>query len=182
MTQSQLLDEFRRALGLSVLRTDCTVQAVEGVETDPWLVQLADGWYTEQLQTADARLLPTANQSQSAVTTSMRGGRVLVRADSRRVRVLAVQMAEWSRAVVPVPLEEVQERLARLASPFGTAGCGDPLAVLMPDGSLQLAPDCEEGLTNLSCVTDPRPLYTFHPSLLSTIAEYVNRTQPFNNP
>ncbi|MDE7467106.1 MAG: hypothetical protein K2M61_01980 [Muribaculaceae bacterium] len=175
MTQSRMLDEFRRALGMSVLRTDCTVQAVEGVEVDPWLEQLLDGWYTEQLLTADARLLPVTNQSQSAATSAMHGGMLRVRPDAQRVRVLAVQMADWTHAVEPVAFEQAGELLARMASPYSAPGPGSPLAVLMPDGSLQLCPDGEGGLTNLLCVTDPRPLYTFHPALLNTIVPYVNR-------
>ena len=119
--------------------------------------------------------LPVSNQSQSAATSAMHGGMLRVRPDAQRVRVLAVQMADWTHAVEPVAFEQAGELLARMASPYSAPGPGSPLAVLMPDGSLQLCPDGEGGLTNLLCVTDPRPLYTFHPALLDTIVPYVNR-------
>lgn len=175
LTKSQVLDEFRRALGLSTLRTDCSVEAVDGIELTPLLEQWADAWYSTQLRTADPALLPVSNLSQSVTPAAMHDNMLNVRRDSSRIRVLAVKMADWSRPVVPITLESASQRLERLASPFGTPGCADPLAVLMPDGSVIFGPNCQGGLTDFLCVIDPRPQYVFHPDLLSTITDFVNR-------
>lgn len=173
MTKTQVLDEFRRALGFSAAYPGCTVEAVDGIDPDSWLAQLADDWYTRLLKSADTRMIPTKDSSQSAVVSASRGGLVKVRRDPGRVRTLLVQMADWLRPVIPVPFEEAQEQLSRLASPFGAPGAGRPLAVELPDGSLLLGPDSQGGLTALMCVTDPRPTYTLHPALLATIKDYL---------
>lgn len=179
LSRSQVLDEFRRALGLSTLRADCSVSAVEGVETDSWLLLQADLWYTRLLRTADPHLLPVENLCQSARTSALHDGMLAVRKDHTRVRTLMVKMADWIHPVAPVPFTDAAQRLARLSSPFGRPGVADPLAVEMPDGSLWLCPDCEGGLSDLLCVIDPRPdRYILHPSLLGTIADYFKTSDP----
>lgn len=175
LNTSSLLEYRRIAAGLKFLRSDCTVERTDGIDTDAMLSQGLRQRYLHLLDTAPAHLLPVSDVAESVVISGASGGRASASLPEECRRLLNIRLSAWTRPAIPVRREDY-DRLPcsrRELNPFAAPGNAGPVAVLEADGSLTLMP-APEGATvaRAMAVTDPgEGTYTLDDSLLDVLAE-----------
>ena len=149
LSHSEMLARWRRALGLSTLRTDCSIEAVEGIDIDAVITDKMRKWYLDLLDSADPALLPVER----------------ITADFGRARrILEVKFSGWKRAAVPLTSSEAIPFLSRRSNARRCPTPEHPVAVLTPKG---IHPYPEGNLEYIVGVIDPGPdVYILDESLL----------------
>ena len=167
-TDSQMLSLWMDRLDLNPIHTGCSIQTVEGLDTESEIRRRMRQWYLNLLDTAPPSLLPVSeNAMGTALSSEGLFYRVALPEATRRV--VSVKAQGWLAAVAPLSADEAAARLGRIASPFGRPGNNSPLAVYS-DGALLVTPVNIPALDSLRLVLDPGPtVYTLDDSLLSTI-------------
>ncbi len=180
-SETEIITLWRRVLGFDPTRTDCTVEAVDGIGIDEWIRPRIRQWYLNLLDTAPARLLPVNEFGRAAGITVMGHSIALITTPDSARRVISLKLQGWSRAIVPVAESLASDQLARLASPYGKPGNGNPLAVIRADGSILAAPVDIPVVESLRAVADTSPgTYTFDESLIASIPK-LNNLQTHTN-
>ncbi len=151
---NQILEYRRIAAGLRFLRTDCTVERVDGIDVDSTAAASLRLRYLQLLDTAPAHLLPTADiASQIAVSAY---GTAYLPASCRRL--LNIRLSHWRLPAFPVSRADfnLSPRRRRVLNRYCAPGPVEPLAVTEPDGSLSLWPFSPSGsVVRAIAVIDP---------------------------
>lgn len=171
-TSAQMLALWRRRLGYDAVRTDCTVEAVDGHDVDTLIATAMRAWYLRQLDEAPASLVNTARAIPASVSSLGAGVMQAVLPAACR-RVIAVTAARWNlpARLVDARSPEATALMSRIRSPYAMPGDSSPLAVIAPD-RLYLLPLDEGDAFVIDAVIDPGDQsYIIDESLLSTIPE-----------
>lgn len=167
LSSSEMLALWRRHLGLSPSRRDCSVEIVEGIDVDDIIAQRIRSWYLDLLDNAPPCLLPTRDYSPDVrMTLSLDSpwGEIALPPQARRP--LSVCLKGWVTDAPVLSPAQAAPRIARMASPFGMPGPCEPLAIRGPDGIVRVTP-LAGPVSSLIAVDDPSPdAYTLDPSLL----------------
>lgn len=167
-TSTEMLALWRRALGLEIARTDCTVEVFEGIDLNADILSRMRRWYLSLLDTAPPELLPVADFAQTATITPRSDGGCDIALPAKARRILAVKLSGWKNQAVPLSLTDALPRLVRMASPFAGPGPCQPLAILEA-GSLRVYPAADK-IELLLAVSDPGPeAYILDETLLKNL-------------
>lgn len=164
-----MLELWRRSLGFAPRRAGCSVTVYEGVDYDDLIERRMRQWYLHLLDTADPRLLPTADlASKAAVSIGEDSDWAVVALPDEARRPLSVRLRGWlADAKVITPLE-ADHAVARMASPYAKPGPRTPLAVF--DGhSIRVTPRTGIVDSLIAVVDLGEDEYILDSSLLSTI-------------
>lgn len=171
LSKTEMLSIWRREHGFEPLRTDCTVEATDGIDIDAWLEPKMRRWYLRLLDTAPVHLLPVRELSRSVTLSSTSAPLAVVTPPEGVRRVISVRLQGWQRPVQPVAEGEAAAALARTASPYGRPGPCEPLAVVRPDGTLLVGPVDIPVIDSFRAVVDPGPeTYTLDESLIDGLS------------
>ena len=170
LSSSEMLALWRRALGFETLRTDCSVEAVEGIDIDAAISLRMRQWYLDLLDSADPDLLPVSDIApQASLSQPQNDGSAIICLPENARRVLSLRLNRWMRYASPRTPDSVSDILALMASPYGRPGIYSPLAVLLPH-ALMVAPAQSDSIASLLAVIDPGPeSYILDESLLALI-------------
>lgn len=171
-TSAQMLALWRSRLGFDAVRTDCTVEAVDGHDVDSLIAQAMRSWYLRQLDEAPASLVNMA-RALPVSATSLGAGVMQVRLPDTCRRVTAVTAARWNlpARLVDADAPDAVALMSRIGSPYGMPDNYCPVAVIAPD-RLYLLPLDEGDAFMIDGVIDPGDeSYIIDESLLSTIPE-----------
>lgn len=169
LSKQQMLEIWRKRLGLQPRMADCSVAAFEGIDLDDLIAARMREWYLGLLDNAPAHLIPTADiASDVAIRLDDSPLWLTVSLPDSIRRPLSVKLKGWMVSVPVLSVEEAATTVARMASPYARPGVYAPLAVISPMG-LRVTPAA--GLVEeLIAVSDSGPeSYILDESLLSTI-------------
>lgn len=160
LSRSEMLSLWRTRRAIEPPRLDCSVERADGPDVDTILVGEMRAWYLHKLDTAPvAQLAPVMLLYDVLQVVSYSGRLAVVKPPEDTRRVLHVYCQEWSQPVEPVSTPEQVARAA--ANPLWRR----PLAAMMPDGSVMVAP-CKGFVTEMTVITDPGPeTYEFDDSI-----------------
>lgn len=179
LSESEMLQLWRRLKLLEPLRDDCVVERTDGVALDVLLANEMRAWYLERLLTEPISRLPLSDISQSVVPTRTSDGAGLLDLPADCLRLAAVHCKGWhSDALLiedndpdaKVDAELAGEALAQ-ANPFARGRCSRPVAIHSP-GQLRLytPPAGPIVIDRLLAVTlPPDGTYPLSPFLLSQL-------------
>ncbi len=139
---SQMLEYRRVAAGLKFLRSDCTVELVDGIDIDATDSASLRSLYLQVLDTAPAHLLPTSDLASQISLHLDAGFRARAKLPAACRRLLNIRLSNWLRPAFPVSREEYdsQPRRRKELNPFTTPGTLEPVAIIEADGTLTLMP------------------------------------------
>lgn len=170
---TQLLEYRRVAAGLKFLRSDCSIERVDGIDIDSADTLDLRRRYLQLLDTAPAHLLPTAD---IADEISLRSG-VNFRGEARLPencrRLLNIRLSSWTRPALPLErnLYDSWPPSRKELNPWSAPTSSRPVAVLEHDGSLTLIPaprNCT--VASAIAVVDPgEDTFTLDESLLDAL-------------
>lgn len=174
-TLSQMVSVWRQRAGLMPARTDCSIEAEDGIDIDALLQAEIRKWQLRMLDTADPAMLGITDiAARCVVGTDLRGRHYIILPDDCR-RVVSVRMASWLRPVTPMSPEQSLRRMQLAANPYGAPGPAGPLAVAYP-GRLDIFPG-ETRISSLKVVIDPGPeTITVDESLLPSGKNIITET------
>lgn len=178
LSKAEMIERRRRALALTPLRTDCTIERTDGIDIDATLEQELRRWYLNLLDTAEPRLLAPENIA-GRLACSTTGDddcrAVVVELPSNCRRVFDLKLEGWTHAVPVLPHSELARVIACQQNPYTRATPWRPVAVLGAGGDDGRSPDIlawpSTGLFPsaqiVTAVTDPGPeLYILDESAL----------------
>lgn len=174
-TSSEMLRLWRVAAGLEPLRADCTVEIVEGIDTDAMILNRMRAWYLKLLDTAPAQLLPVADIAPDLHLAHAPGGAATATMPARARRIIDIRLSSWMQPAEPHTDTAAVLRLA--ANPYCAPGPHSP-ACTATGRHLLLTPACAhtDTVVRAMAVTDPGPeTYILDETLLDTIPDILER-------
>lgn len=166
-----MLKLWRSAAGLEPLRSDCSVERIEGIDADAIIGPRMRAWYLRLLDTAPAALLPVADVAGELVLTPDRAGGSATAVMPQRVRrLLDVRLTGWLNAALPRDAAAAARRCRMGLNPYLRPGLTHPMC--LTDGHTMRVEPFEDGdiVAAARAVCDPGPeRYTLDESLLATI-------------
>lgn len=177
-TEQEMIDLWLRRKGFTPLRSDCRIGRSDGAD----LRAIAAGelrlWYERLLASAPASLLDPVDMagSKGVKTFSSLSGGALIQFPPEVVRPLAVKLASWHSPATIIEHDSPEARL-QYAGYGAAGGIVNPVAVRLPDGSLELFSPAYNDFDNLEYLlcavreTDDEgdPLYRLAPAALELI-------------
>lgn len=167
-TLNQMVSLWRQRAGHLPVRTDCSIEAEDGVDIDAIIQGKIRQWQLELLDTADPALLEVSEIAELCAVErdTVRASFIALPAECRRV--ISVQMASWPYPVKPLTPEQASRRQLLSGNPYAAPGPVEPLVTAYP-GRLVIAPG-EARIISLKAITDPGPeTITIDERLLSKI-------------
>lgn len=172
LTESEMLALWKQVMRLDTPRRDCTVEWDDGIDLDALLLTHIKQWYSHQLNTAPAHLLPIEDVA-AQVSLTTRQGIVVATPPEQCVRPVEWKLTEWQRSVTAF-LDPCSHEAMLQLNEWTRGGVCDPAIIdygfqLLMMSSASSMPQLE----NARCVVCPADgSYQFHSSLLSTIPEW----------
>ena len=168
-----MLRLWRIAAGLEPLRADCTVEIIEGIDTDAMIRHHMRAWYLKLLDTAPVQLLPVADIAPDLHLAHAPGGAATATLPSRARRLIDIRLSSWMQPAIPHADPAATLRLA--VNPYCAPGPHSP-ACTATGRHLLLTPARADTDTvvRAMAVTDPGPdAYILDETLLHTIPDIL---------
>ncbi len=151
-TLNQMVTLWRQRAGLTPLRTDCSIEAEDGIDVDRALTARIRQWQLHALDTAPTEMLDVKDIADLCTSRrTLQGTTEITLPDDCR-RVVAVQMASWRVAVAPISAAEACASAVTLDNPYAAAA---PIAIARP-GKLTVYP-AEASVAAILAVMDTGP-------------------------
>lgn len=177
LSTDEMLDQWRLRRELEPLRSDCTVERLDGIDTDALLRNELNDWYRNLLDTAPVEMLSITDIADMVAIVKRDDGSATVRLPEKCRRVVEVMLDCWQR---PARITAADSPLARLQdNPYSRGHTSEPVAVerhrrlqlySIPDGHV---PE----ITSLYCVMEPDDgFYEMDERALSTINSFSYET------
>ncbi len=169
----EMLNQWRLRRALEPLRSDCTVERLDGIDLDVLLRNEINDWYRNLLDTAPVEMLVVTDIS-AMVALSKRGdGSATIRLPERCRRVVEVMLDCWEQPARIVEADTITAQMQE--NPYSRGGITAPVAVKR-HGRLQVysIPSNVDGkIASLQCVLEPEEgFYEMDERALSTIESY----------
>lgn len=170
-TKEEMMALWKRRHFIEPLRADCVMSRSDGVDMDTRVAEDMRAWYLDLLRNAPVEHLAPTDMSLTCSVSRDSAGALQIRLPASAVRVAAVKLSGWERAVVPV----VNAGSAcRQGNKYACGGVANPQAVLEHGGILRLsaAPGrlTLPAIEVLDVITDPGPeLYVMDESAVALI-------------
>jgi hypothetical protein len=172
-SEAQLLERRRTLAGLEPLRTDCTIECVDGIDVDTLLKQQLRQWYLDLLDKGDLRQLALQDvASQLTLLCRSDGGADITLPETCR-RLIAIRMGTWLHEAEVVKAADAKRRLAMVGNSYCRPGVNTPLAVDFGGGRITVYP-AEPGMNivTATAAVDAGPgKYIFDESALASLAD-----------
>ncbi len=173
LNTEEMLNQWRLRRALEPLRNDCTVERLDGTDTDELLRNEMHDWYLTLLDTAPAEILTLTDISGDVALKRNPDGTATVKLPERCRRVEELRLDCWQR---PATITGQDTPLARLqCNPYSRGGTAEPVAV-KHHGRLQLysIPEgVDASIESLYCVMEPDDgFYEMDERALSLIESY----------
>ena len=176
LTKSEMLALWKRRHFLEPLRADCTVERSDGIDIDTIACVEMRLWYLRQLTEAPAEMLAPKDIAMTAKVRRSAHGTALITLPQEVVRVVAVKLAGWER---PARMVHADDPAIRTGNVFARPGVAEPLATMLPDGTLELFSPVSEAtlpaVDLLMVITDLGPeSYVMNELLIETIVPHTS--------
>lgn len=170
-TKEEMMALWKRRHFIEPLRADCVISRSDGVDMDARVAEDMRAWYLHLLRNGPVEHLAPADMSLTCSVSRDSAGALQIRLPASAVRVTAVKLSGWERAVVPTANAG---QACRLGNRFACGGVANPVAVLERGGILRLsaAPGrlTLPAIEVLDVITDPGPeLYVMDESAVALI-------------
>lgn len=113
LTQSQMLEIWRRKRMVEPLRLDCTVSRTDGPDVDAMLTEEMRRWYLNLLDSGPRSALAPVDITQSCRLDALSDGRLTISGPEGCRRILSVQFAGWD-----FPLEVTDRQPVNNFNPY----------------------------------------------------------------
>lgn len=176
LTRQQMLQLWRRRLGLDFTTADATVERFDGIDMDACIESRMRSWYLDLLLNADPARLQAVDLSmrvKAPVALQWGGGELFLPDDC--VRPLSLSLRGWHRnvAVEQADSPRGRDRLRLCVSKYSCPGPADPLA-LQRGRRIIVAPVLSDEVDTFSAIIDPgNGSYTLDEALLDTIPDHL---------
>lgn len=173
LTTDEMLNQWRLCRALEPLRLDCTVERLDGIDADKYLLDEMNGWYLKLLDTAPAEMLTLTDISKDVTVESKVDGEGVIKLPERCRRVMEIQLGCWQR---PARIVEPDSPTAQLQdNPYSRGGTAEPVAVKRHRRLhlYSIPPETEAEIAALYCVMEPEEgFYEMDERALSLIGSY----------
>ncbi len=164
LTESEMLQLWKRTCAVEPLRLDCTALRTDGPDVDALLIDRMRRWYLDLLDHGPESAVAVSNASQVATVQTLSDGRALIKGPDGCRRILSVMFSDWD---FPVKVRELPERQGPrnpyLRRPEAYRIDGARIAVCGARGTL----------SELRCVVDiSNKVYIFDDSAIDSIKSY----------
>jgi len=137
LTKEAMMALWKRRHFIEPLRADCLISRSDGVDTDARVAEEMRAWYLELLRTGPLTALSPVDMSLTAKVTAGNGGCAEIRLAPNVVRVAAVKLEGWERAIEPWGvLPEAARR--RQGNKYACGGVACPMAEFGAEHVLRL--------------------------------------------
>lgn len=161
LSQSQMLEIWKRNRMVEPLRLDCTVQRTDGPDVDAMLIEEMRSWYLNLLDFGPESAIIPCDVTETCTVESLDHGNAVITAPEGCRRILSVWFAGWD-----FPLKVTDSPTPADSNPY----CRRPAAYrLAPD---RIAVSGTSGnLREVKCALDVSPqIYIFDDSALKIIS------------
>ncbi len=171
LSTDEMLSQWRMRRALEPLRSDCTIERIDGIDIDTFLKMEMRDWYLNLLDTAPAHLLMltditsnvsvSRNNDQSAIITLPQG--------CRRVIQLSIDCCDN-----PVEIVAADSPLAMCQlNPFSRSGSIAPVAIVHHDRVIIYAGSNNFNISHMLCIMEPDDgFYELDEAALSLIPKF----------
>jgi hypothetical protein len=175
-SKSQLLEYRRKIAGLEPLRTDCSIEIVDGIDVDSLLEQELRLWYLDLLDNGDVALLETTDIASTLALSTRPDGAAIIKLPDNCRRVLSIRLNGWLTDAKVLDLRSAERRLQLLRNAYARPGTADPLAVDLGNGSLLVAP-ADSYVASAVAIRDPGDdKFIFDEKALINLSEYAKHS------
>lgn len=164
LTESEMLQLWKRHRAVEPLRLDCTALRTDGPDVDSLLKEEMRQWYLNLLDNGPESAVISTNAAQTATIQTLTDGRVLILGPEGCRRILSVMYSDWDFPVKVMPLPERQGP----RNPY----CRRPAAYRIDRRHIAVT-GARGTLRDLQCVVDiSDKVYLFDDSALENIKKY----------
>ena len=170
LSTDEMLSQWRMRRALEPLRSDCTVERIDGIDLDSFLKMEMRDWYLNLLDTAPLHLL-TLTDIASKVSLSKNkdlSATIHLPQGCRRVIELTLDCSPVPIKITPpdTPLAICQQ------NPFSQSGAVSPIAIHSNNSLIIQAGSDNFNIAQLLCVMEPdEGLYELDEAALSLISQ-----------
>jgi hypothetical protein len=170
LSTDEMLSQWRMRRALEPLRSDCTVERIDGIDLDSFLMMEMRDWYLNLLDTAPPHLL-TLTDITSKVSLSKNddlSATIRLPQGCRRVIELTLDCSPVPIKITPpdTPLAICQQ------NPFCQSGAVSPIAIHSNNSLIIHAGSDNFNIVQLLCVMEPdEGLYELDEAALSLISQ-----------
>lgn len=170
LSTDEMLSQWRMRRALEPLRSDCTVERIDGIDLDSFLKMEMRDWYLNLLDTAPIHLL-TLTDITSKVSLSKNKDRsvaICLPQGCRRVIELTLDCSP-----VPIKITTADTPLAICQqNPFSQSGTVSPIAIHCHDRLIVHAGSDDFNIVQLLCIMEPDDgFYELDEAALSLISQ-----------
>ena len=101
-TKEEMMALWKRRHFIEPLRADCVISRSDGVNMDARVAEDMRAWYLHLLRNGPVEHLAPADMSLTCSVSRNSTGALQIRLPASAVRVTAVKLSGWERAVVPM--------------------------------------------------------------------------------
>ena len=174
LTESEMLNLWKNLFQLQPTRTDCTLERIDGIDLDEFLLLNIRKWYAQLLLTAPQNIVPIVDVKDQVTISVADNGVVKASVPPECVRPVEWKLAGWEKSVTQFLSPNAPET-AELHNEWTRPAAYNP-AIIDHGNHLLLfsQPDGSDAVLELArCVVRPADgSYQFHRSALSTIPRW----------
>ena len=170
LSTDEMLSQWRMRRALEPLRSDCTVERIDGIDLDSFLMMEMRDWYLNLLDTAPPHLLTLTDITSKVSLSKNDDLSATIRLPQRCRRVIELTL-DSSPSPVKIttpnsPLTICQQ------NPFSRSGTASPIAIHSNDSLIIHAGNNDFNIVQLLCVMEPdEGLYELDEAALSLISQ-----------
>lgn len=170
LSTDEMLSQWRMRRALEPLRSDCTVERIDGIDLDSFLKMEMRDWYLNLLDTAPIHLLTLTDITSMVSLSKNKDRSVVIRLPQgcRRVIELTLDCSPVPIKITPpdTPLAICQQ------NPFSRSGIVSPIAIHSHDNLIIHAGSDDFNIVQLLCVMEPDDgFYELDEAALSLISQ-----------
>jgi hypothetical protein len=175
-SKSQMLEYRRQLAGLGCLRSDCSIEIVEGIDINDLLELDSRLWYLDLLDNGDVSLLETTDIATTLVPSKRSDGAAIIKLPDDCRRVLSIRLNGWLTDAEVADRKSAARRMRLLSNPYAAPGTAEPLAVDLGDGQLLVAP-YGSYVASAIAVNDPgADKFIFDEKALTNLNQYAKHS------
>lgn len=170
LSTDEMLSQWRMRRALEPLRSDCTVERIDGIDLDSFLLMEMKDWYLNLLDTAPIHLLTLTDIASKVSPSKNKDLSVTIHLPQgcRRVIELALDCSP-----VPIKITTADTPLALCQqNPFSRSGTVSPIAIHSHGNLTIYAGNDDFNIVKLLCVMEPdNGFYELDEAALSLISQ-----------
>lgn len=171
LSTDEMLSQWRMRRALEPLRSDCTIERIDGIDLDSFLKMEMRDWYLNLLDTAPLHLLSLTDIASKVSISRNNDLSVTITLPQKCRRVIELTL-DCSPSPIKITTSDTHLAICQ-QNPFSRSGTSSPIAIYCHDNLIIHAGSNDFNIVKLLCVMEPDDgFYELDEAALSLISKH----------